>query len=683
MRKLVMVSAAVLMLYSSAFAVTAQFWELRAKTDFLDGDFNGTAISTTGEIYAGLKTELVESAAQSLWSGVYVNETSLYAGTADGNIIKLETGKFTEIFSTGELLTASLAYDSAGETLYAATIPNGKIFKIDFQKNASLFCTLPDKYVWQLFYDNRTGLLYAVTGPEGKLYTITAAGEIKEFFNPKRGNVLALELDEKGNVYVGTSGQAILYSVTPTGKPSVLYDFGENEIKSIAYNKETLYVAVNSGLKIPPSEFLAAVTDAAAKEPPKDNGKPPDDAKREIKLPKMPVCSAVYKFDMKTSSLQRVLFLKDAYVTQLAYTSNNTVLAATNSKGKIYEIIDENNFAVALDLPEDHVTQMLMSGGKVMSVLTGSPGNVHFVKQGPSEKVEYVSMVFDAKFFSAWGTLKWETRDSDAVQFQTRSGNIVLPDETWSDWSEPVTKTPAKVNSPSARFVQFKMTLPADKPVKVTAVSVAYMVQNQAPALSEVSIAVEPPKPELQPKSPSGLRKIKWAGADPDGDELWARLYYRMENQTNWIKLNKGEPVKGLEFLWDASTVPDGRYVIRVEATDEKSNSENSTNKSYMASRPFVIDNTKPDFESIEIAAGKSAVSGIAVDAVSFIAKIEYSVNGGEWEIALPLDGISDDLRESFYFELPQMSPGANTVAVRALDEYGNAGSVQKELIVK
>src|SRR5207245_2860062 len=77
-----------------------------------------------------------------------------------------------------------------------------------------------------------------------------------------------------------------------------------------------------------------------------------------------------------------------------------------------------------------------------------------------------------------------------------------------------------------------------------------------------------------------------------DGDALGYEVSYRRMDDTRWRSLRKGltDPV----LAWDTTTVPNGRYVIRVTASDSPSNPESLALSSEKESDPFDVDNTPP-----------------------------------------------------------------------------------------
>ena len=135
-------------------------------------------------------------------------------------------------------------------------------------------------------------------------------------------------------------------------------------------------------------------------------------------------------------------------------------------------------------------------------------------------------------------------------------------------------------------------------------------------------------------------------------------------------------------FSWDANTLPDGRYVVKVVASDSPANSEAEALADEKISQPFDIDNTPPAIRNLQARreSPRVRVTLHAADAISTIKKAEYSVDGGDWQFVLPSDLIADSLDEDFNFLTAELSPGEHTIAVRVYDKVDNVG-VEKVVV--
>jgi hypothetical protein len=96
----------------------------------------------------------------------------------------------------------------------------------------------------------------------------------------------------------------------------------------------------------------------------------------------------------------------------------------------------------------------------------------------------------------------------------------------------------------------------------------------------------------------------------------------------------------------------------------------------------FAIDNTRPVIDALTVTYPKAQAR--AVDTLSAIAEMAYSVDDGPWQLGASADGLFDDLVEDLRIELPTgLSRGPHTLAVRIADAAGNVGSTSTSFVVK
>jgi hypothetical protein len=105
----------------------------------------------------------------------------------------------------------------------------------------------------------------------------------------------------------------------------------------------------------------------------------------------------------------------------------------------------------------------------------------------------FESPAYDTKVFSSWGKMSWqeETPSGSSVSLQVRTGNTAEPDSTWSEWSAPYTnRAGSSVDSPSARYVQWKATLKSGgkESPRLGEVDVTYLQRNLPPELKSVDV---------------------------------------------------------------------------------------------------------------------------------------------------------------------------------------------------
>jgi hypothetical protein len=163
-----------------------------------------------------------------------------------------------------------------------------------------------------------------------------------------------------------------------------------------------------------------------------------------------------------------------------------------------------------------------------------------------------------------------------------------------------------------------------------------------------------------------GLQTITWKADDEDGDRLTYSLQYRREGEQTWRDLKGG--LSDSIFVWDTTTVADGRYVVRVRASDAPSNIGDRALTGEQESDPVTVDNTPPavTVETVRQAATVKLVVRVH-DARSPIQKLEYSLGGGAWQLIYPVDGLADSPDERY--EIPLANDAdINLVVLRATD---------------
>jgi hypothetical protein len=175
-------------------------------------------------------------------------------------------------------------------------------------------------------------------------------------------------------------------------------------------------------------------------------------------------------------------------------------------------------------------------------------------------------------------------------------------------------------------------------------------------------------------KKPESKVSLVWKVDNPDKDELRYRLRYRIVGNDTWFDLHDpDEKITKETYDWDTSNLPEGRYRVRVEASDDPSNPPDRVTRDEMESSVLLVDNTPPRVDRLR-AAGRR-VQGSAVDGVGPIQRIEVALAGkDDWVPFFPKDGIFDEQQEEFDFDVSSMvPPGAALLAVRVFDDAGNS----------
>ena len=124
---------------------------------------------------------------------------------------------------------------------------------------------------------------------------------------------------------------------------------------------------------------------------------------------------------------------------------------------------------------------------------------------------------------------------------------------------------------------------------------------------------------------------------------------------------------------WDTSALPEGKYRVRVEASDEPANPPDQVQKHALESETVLVDNTPPRIETLELTGRR--LRAHVVDGTSPIARVEMAVDGKlEWRQLGAADGIFDTADERVDSDVAALvPPGSHIVVVRAFDVAGNA----------
>lgn len=721
--------AAGLLLATPLRAAQPQFWRLEGARDFLDGETDGLSVDSEGRLRLAPAARLLgDPESPVVWAVTRDSKGVLYAGTGnDGKIFKLEGGKSALLYDAPELEVNALAVGPDGR-LYAGTSPEGRVYAIDGAGKATTFFDPTEKYIWALAFD-RHGNLMVGTGADGKIYRVDKEGKAVVLFASPETHILCLATDEKGNAYAGSSPSGIVYRIDSSGKVFVLLDSSYREAKAIdvggdgsvyaalvdGKDKEeggkapsaavpvpilptfSTEVTVTESFSVLPATASASPTPPRLAEPPRTGG-----AKGAVVriLPLGEVDTLWSSADETPHALIR---------------TTDGVLVGTGNKGKLYLIRDDRTWTMVASFPAEQVTALVRNPGALVQLATSNPGKVHTLEDSPDRKGTFSAKVRDTDTVSTWGRLRWEAflPEGTEVQVQTRSGNTGAPDSTWSDWSAVYAHREGDpVMSPAARFLQVRAVLVGKgtaSPV-LDSVTAPYLQRNLRPSVQ--SITVHPPgevfqkplsvsgemeilglDPADSPESRQGtsarlglppltsysrklyqrgIQTLSWKAEDPNGDSLVYEVLYRPLGETRFRSLRKG--LTDSVLAWDTATVPNGRYVIRVSASDAPNNPEALALTGDRDSAPLEIDNTPPSIVLSLVRAKPDHVKAAVKDDSSSLRKAEYSIDAGRWQEVYPLDGINDSSEEVYLIPLPARE-GSHVVVVRATDALGNIGT--------
>jgi outer membrane protein assembly factor BamB len=695
MRPLLLIAALALGGAVADAAVTKTFRQTSAK-DFEEGEATASMILPDGAVVPGMKASPVALDAAFVWcAALSPDGRTAYFGTGDqGRIYAVDVaGTSTRARRVATLDAAwvtALATRPDG-TLVVGTTPGGRVYSVNPRSgSARLFAALGVDHVWALALDAKTGVVYAGTGGPGKIFAIDLDGRAREVWSSGDKHVVSLLQADDSHLYAGTSEEAILFRVGLDGRAEALADFDAEEVRALGSFGGALYAAVNDfepATPLPPGAAAGAhgtrITVAPSGSP-ASAGALPRPGQRKAK-------AALYRLD-PDGHLEQVFSIADGYFTALAFDDQGRAFVGTGSEGHVFRVDPDRKAALAIDLPERQALTLLRAG-KTFLVGTGDVGGVYRVIAAAPRQATYLSRVLDADFPARWGLLRWH--GTRGLGVETRSGNTSRPDLTWSpfaglDHARATAEGGAGlVPSPAARYVQYRVTFGAPD-ARLDTVTLAYLAQNQRARITELTVgdsaaplalgaggalgglslglATTPPA-----RAHSPIVKLRWKVENPDGDELDYRLAFRQQDEAVWRPLGGPDPLSKPEYDWNTEGLPDGNYLVRAVASDERSEARDRALEASYTSTPILVDNGKP--QVVGLVARYPFISGRARDQQSPLTSLEYTIDGGDWQILSAADGICDDLVESFTLKLPALAPGPHAVTVRAWDSADNVGA--------
>jgi len=661
----VALAALVLTISTSVAAVTTRSFVLDSADAFFQGELEGTAVRSDGAVLPGAATERVALENVPIAYSMVRRGSTIFIGTGtNGTVYRLNGKKVEELAKTGELLVSSLAFGRDG-ALYAGTLPNGRIYRIEPKSGTTKRFAAPKgaKHIWALHYDKARGQLIAATGPEGKLFIIDSVGRAKELYKADASHIMALAGDDKGTLFAGTSDDALLIRIARNGGATVVHDFPGNEVTAIDVHEGRIAAAANQFKTAPATNFKPGP--AASK-----RGSPATRPR--------PGTGQLWRIDTDGRA-EMVLARKDTHFTAVQWSTSGSIYAGGGHEGRVFEVQPDASYAIWADVDERQVLALDLRASQP-SFITGDGAALYRVKAGAAKDAVWTSKALDAGFLSTWGHLTW--RGSGRFAFQTRSGNTQTPGDTWSGWSKNLNR-PGLVVSPPGRFIQVRAKFPKDKAAELRAVELFYLPQNQRARVSAVKGARPPLKRGevvRQPPPPTTYVNLSWKVNNPDRDPLRYRIDYRQEGQPVWRAMFSEDVVlKDAKYTWDTNSVPDGHYVVRVEASDEEANPNGLQLRASDVSEPIRVDNHPPRINELSVRKGR--VRGRVVDSLGPIARIQMAVDAGPWRDVFPADSLLDTADERFEAQLDSPPQGSRIVAVRAFDAAGNQAN--REITVK
>jgi hypothetical protein len=487
-------------LISTAFAEGTRTWEQSKFDELTKGTATGVAIRSTGGLeLAPTFKSLYATPSTYIWAIAADDSGNLYvAAGAPARVYRITPdGKASIIFEPKELQVQALR-TAPGGVIYAATAPDGKVYKLvhnpeekekkkdkekpqekdrdkdrekdkdvgkekekDKEKDkeaakptsdASWTSTVyfePDrKYIWDLALDKFNNL-YVATGDHGEIYRVTPKGEHSVFFKSDETHIRVLAFDAQDNLIAGSDGSGLIYRISPAGEGFVLYSAPKKEITALALDHAgNIYAAAvgekrsgGSGSSPSTSPLLNLSSSAPGSNAPQVPGMTitttplPSTTTGPFPFPGGTAAGGSDIYRIAPDGAPTRLWTShDDIVYALAFDSQGRLLAGTGNRGHIFAVTGLDDFADLLKAPASQVTAFTKAPGGGLYASTSNLGKIFVLGPGPEPEGTYESDVFDAKLFSRWG--RTEFRGSGSVEIHARSGNVDNPDRNWSPWKK-------------------------------------------------------------------------------------------------------------------------------------------------------------------------------------------------------------------------------------------------------
>ncbi len=541
----------------AAFAEGTRTWEQSKFEELIKGTATGVAIRSAGGLeLAPVFKSLYATPSTYIWAIAADESGNVYVATgAPARVYRVTPqGQATIILEPQELQVQTLEV-APGGVIYAATVPDGKVYKIEHKPGAkaeaakadsaradsakgtdkdttkpsvdpswssSVYFAPGTKYIWDLALD-KAGTLYVATGDHGEIYKVTARGDHTLFFKSDETHIRVLKIDAQGNVIAGSDGSGLVYRISPAGEGFVLYSAPKKEITALALDRAgNIYAAgvgekhagAAPGVSGPSASFTIGGAPAPGVTSPVPGititPAPANPMAGPFPFPGGGASggSDVYRI-APDGSPAKIWTSHEDIVYALAFDSQNRLLAGTGNRGHVFAITGHDEFADLLKAPASQVTGFAAAPGGGLYAATSNLGKVFLLGPAANAEGTYESDVFDAKIFSRWG--RAEFRGAGSVELFARSGNVDNPDRNWSAWKKVDLGKDGETGIPPARYAQWKAVLhSAGTAPGVDSVTLNYLPKNIAPEIDEVTVQAATRYQSL-PK-PAGVN----AGSDPN-----------------------------------------------------------------------------------------------------------------------------------------------------------------------
>jgi outer membrane protein assembly factor BamB len=195
-------------LTTTALAEGTRTWEQSKFDDLIKGTPTGVAIRNSGGLeLAPTFKSLYATPSTYIWAIAADDNGTIYvAAGAPARVYRITPeGNATTIFEPKELQVQALRIASAG-VIYAATAPDGKVYKIEHKPGSQASSAQSDE-----------------KNKDAAKPVLDSTWSSSVYFEPNTKYIWDLALDKSGNLYVATGDRGEIYRVTPKGDHSIFF----------------------------------------------------------------------------------------------------------------------------------------------------------------------------------------------------------------------------------------------------------------------------------------------------------------------------------------------------------------------------------------------------------------------------------------------------------------------------
>ncbi|HJP31416.1 MAG TPA: hypothetical protein QGF95_12770 [Candidatus Latescibacteria bacterium] len=657
--------------FSTALAVEPVTRHHGRYEDFAEGTSLAVAVDDEGRLtLAPVPTALTETGSQRIWKVTATGEV-LWIGTGDdGKLYRLQEGDEPQLlFDSPEVSLHALTAARDGG-VYAGSSPDGILYHVGGDGAVETVARTESRYVWDVVADGK-GLLVATGAPARVLHL--EGGETETWFESTTDGHVRCLARAGSHWYVGTAvagksgddaaSRARIYEVDSESN-RLLLETEYEEITQLLARGDTLFAAMTTAPAVNEAGGGSAEPVSALLRIGPDGGA-------------YPIWQGV------------------GIVVGLLATAESPLTVVLREPGRVLRLDTDGGNRQRLAHLDSLVPNSATLWRGHLVVGDGRSGRLARLTPAPGDSGWFESQVEDLGAHGQWGAIEWEadTPRGTLVRLHTRTGNGVVPDDSWSRWSEPLEESGARIPSPAARYLQYRVVLSGDEDrgPAVRRISFTARQTNLPPRIESLTTFAYRGNPQapgpLPPQPPNGggnssfrlpqsksLRLVRWKASDANDDGLRYRIYLRGEGQQTWKLVE--EDVELSSVIWDTESMPEGMTQLRIVASDAEHNPASRALEDEYVSEPFPIDNSPPVVGlRVRQDGAVTVIEASFADQVSAVRGAGYSVDYEDHGPRLAAgDGLFDSRTEQAVFRLENLAPGEHVISVQAWDQLDNVG---------